>query len=97
MTWQASISDFWRWARPWLPPGRIGAGIGEGMIFASAIQSVARQPEAQGRIQTLMFLTFALVETLFIFGFVIFLILLGKLPECGPGLPDAGEVTPKRP
>lgn len=63
------------------PLAAIGAGIGEGMIFASAIQSVARQPEAQGRIQTLMFLTFALVETLFIFGFVIFLILLGKLPN----------------
>ncbi|MGI4790973.1 MAG: ATP synthase F0 subunit C [Janthinobacterium lividum] len=68
------------------PLAAIGAGIGEGMIFASAIQSVARQPEAQGRIQTLMFLTFALVETLFIFGFVIFLILLGKLP-------DANQVT----
>ena len=68
------------------PLAAIGAGIGEGMIFASAIQSVARQPEAQGRIQRLMFLTFALVETLFIFGFVIFLILLGKLP-------DAAQVT----
>ncbi len=62
------------------PLAAIGAGIGEGMIFASAIQSIARQPEAEGRVRTLMFLTFALVETLFIFGFVIFLILLGKLP-----------------
>jgi F-type H+-transporting ATPase subunit c len=65
------------------PLAAIGAGIGEGMIFAAAIQSIARQPEAQGRVQTLMFLTFALVETLFIFGFVIFLILLGKLPNAG--------------
>ena len=59
----------------------IGAGIGEGLVFFAAIQGVARQPEAEGRIRGLMFLCFGLVETLFIFGFVIFLMLLGKLPH----------------
>lgn len=66
------------------PLAAIGAGIGEGMIFGSAIQSIARQPEAQGRIQTLMFICFGLVETLFIFGFVIFIMLLVKLPTGSP-------------
>jgi F-type H+-transporting ATPase subunit c len=64
-----------------LAPGlaAIGAGIGEGLIFSSAIQGVARQPESEGRIRGLMFLCFGLVETLFIFGFVIFLLLFAKL------------------
>ncbi|MDR3709773.1 MAG: ATP synthase F0 subunit C [Capsulimonadaceae bacterium] len=63
------------------PLAAIGAGIGEGMIFSAAITGVARQPEAQGRIQTLMFITFALVEFLFILSFVIFLMMYGKLPS----------------
>jgi len=65
-----------------LAPGlaAIGAGIGEGLVFSAAITGVARQPESEGRIRGLMFLCFGLVETLFIFGFVIFLMLLGKLP-----------------
>jgi F-type H+-transporting ATPase subunit c len=66
-----------------LAPGlaAIGAGIGEGLVFSAAITGVARQPESEGRIRGLMFLCFGLVETLFIFGFVVFLILLGKLPH----------------
>jgi F-type H+-transporting ATPase subunit c len=63
------------------PLAAIGAGIGEGMIFAAAIQGVARQPEAQGRISNLMFLTFAIVESLFILSFVVFFMLLSKLPS----------------
>jgi|GEM_PF-545900 F-type H+-transporting ATPase subunit c len=65
-----------------LAPGlaAVGAGIGEGLIFSAAIQGVARQPESQSRIQTLMFICFGLVETLFIFGFVIFIMLFTKFP-----------------
>lgn len=42
--------------------GAIGAGIGDGIAGASLIQGVARQPEAQGQLQTLFFLTVGLVE-----------------------------------
>lgn len=63
-----------------VPLAAIGAGIGEGLIFSAAINGIARQPEAQGRIQTLMFLTFALVEFLVILSFVIFLMMRGLLP-----------------
>jgi len=35
--------------------GALGAGIGDGLVSASAVQSVARQPEAQGTIYTTMF------------------------------------------
>ena len=63
-----------------LPLAAVGVGIGEGMVFAAAIQGVARQPEAEGRIRNLMFVTFALVETLFIFTLVFFFGLKALLP-----------------
>lgn len=46
----------------------IGPGIGVGLIFAAYIQGVARQPEAQGRLQTIAFIGFALAEALAIIG-----------------------------
>lgn len=53
----------------------IGPGIGIGIVFGKAIEAVARQPEARGLVQPLMFLGFALVEALALFGFVLFFIL----------------------
>lgn len=64
-----------------LPLAAVGVGIGEGMVFAAAIQGVARQPEAEARIRNLMFVTFALVETLFIFTLVFFFGLKALLPS----------------
>ena len=43
-----------------LAGGAIGAGIGDGLAGSSYIQGVARQPEAQGRLQTIFFLTVGL-------------------------------------
>jgi F-type H+-transporting ATPase subunit c len=45
-----------------LAGGAIGAGIGDGLAGSSLISGVARQPEAQGRLQTIFFLTVGLVE-----------------------------------
>jgi F-type H+-transporting ATPase subunit c len=42
----------------------IGSGIGVGIIVGKTIESVARQPELQGRLQGLMFLGIALTEAL---------------------------------
>lgn len=53
----------------------IGPGIGIGIVFGKAIEAVARQPEAQGLVQPLMFLGFALAEALALFGFVLFFII----------------------
>jgi F-type H+-transporting ATPase subunit c len=36
--------------------GAIGAAIGDGLAGNATIQGVARQPEAQGRLQVIMFL-----------------------------------------
>ncbi len=45
--------------------GAIGAAIGDGLAGNATIQGVARQPEAQGRLQTIMFLIVGLVEAMY--------------------------------
>ncbi len=45
--------------------GAIGAAIGDGLAGSSTIQGVARQPEAQGRLMTIFFLTVGLVEAMY--------------------------------
>jgi F-type H+-transporting ATPase subunit c len=45
--------------------GAVGAAIGDGLAGSSLIGGVARQPEAQGRLQTLFFLTVGLVEAMY--------------------------------
>ncbi|MBO5437829.1 MAG: ATP synthase F0 subunit C [Thermoguttaceae bacterium] len=52
-----------------------GAGFGIGKIGGSAVESMARQPEAAGAIQTAMILAAALVEGATLFALVICLIL----------------------
>ena len=48
--------------------GAVGAGSGIGLIFASMIQSVARQPELRGELQGIMWLGFALTEAVVFYG-----------------------------
>jgi F-type H+-transporting ATPase subunit c len=48
----------------------IGPGIGIGLVFGHAIEAMARQPEASGRIQTYMWIGFALTEALALIGFI---------------------------
>ncbi len=49
----------------------IGAAIGIGRIGGSATESIARQPEAAGSIQTAMIITAALIEGVALFALVI--------------------------
>ena len=42
----------------------IGAGLGLGKIGSSAMEAIARQPEAAGKIQTAMIIIGALLEGL---------------------------------
>ena len=49
----------------------IGPGIGIGLIFGSTIQSIARQPEAAGRVTGLMWIGFALTESLALIGIAV--------------------------
>ena len=61
--------------------GAIGAGLGIGRIGGSAVESIARQPEASGSITTGMLLTAALIpaEELVASGFVFRLAEKGEL------------------
>ena len=52
----------------------IGAGVGIGMIGKSALESIARQPEAKGDIQSNMLIAAALIEGAALFAIVVALI-----------------------
>jgi len=52
--------------------GAIGPGIGVGLIWAAVINGTARQPEAQGKLQNIAWMTFVLTEVLALIGMVLF-------------------------
>jgi F-type H+-transporting ATPase subunit c len=52
----------------------IGAGLGIGRIGGSAMDAIARQPEAAGKIQTAMIIAAALIEGVALFAVVVALI-----------------------
>jgi F-type H+-transporting ATPase subunit c len=56
----------------------IGAGIGIGRLAGSALEGIARQPEASGNIRTTMLIAAALVEGVALFAEVICIILAFK-------------------
>jgi F-type H+-transporting ATPase subunit c len=49
----------------------IGAGLGIGLIGGRAMDAIARQPEAGGKIQTAMIISAALIEGVALFGVVV--------------------------
>ena len=59
--------------------GVAGAARGIGNIGGSAVEAIARQPEAKGSIGTNMIIAAALIEGFTFFALVIGLILMGKL------------------
>ena len=61
--------------------GAVGASIGDGLAGSQTIAGVARQPAAQGRLQTIMFLTVGLCEAAYFINLVfaaLFVFSLGK-------------------
>jgi F-type H+-transporting ATPase subunit c len=52
----------------------VGAGLGIGKIGASAVESMARQPESAGQIQTAMIIAAALIEGVTFFALIICLL-----------------------
>ncbi len=53
----------------------LGAGIGIGKIAANAMDGIARQPEAAGKIQTAMIISAALIEGVALLSAVVCLLL----------------------
>ncbi len=56
----------------------VGAGAGIGRLAASAMEGIARQPQAAGTIQTAMIIAAALIEGAALFGLVICILLAFK-------------------
>lgn len=56
----------------------IGAGVGFGRIGASALESMARQPETAGQVQTAMLIIAALLEGATFFGLIICILMALK-------------------
>jgi F-type H+-transporting ATPase subunit c len=55
----------------------IGAGWGLGKIGAAALESIARQPEVAGQIQTAMIIIAALLEGAVLFALILVFLLAG--------------------
>ncbi len=60
--------------------GAIGPGIGQGTAAGQAVEGIARQPEAEGKIRATLLLSLAFMEALTIYGLVVALILLFANP-----------------
>lgn len=56
--------------------GAVGSAIGEGLIAASALEAIGRNPEASSKILPTMFITMAIAESTAIYALVISLIIL---------------------
>jgi len=56
----------------------VGAGWGFGRIGAAALESMARQPEVAGRIQTAMIVIAALLEGATFFALIVCILMTGK-------------------
>ena len=54
----------------------IGAGVGIGIATSKAVDAIARQPEADGKIRTSLILGCALPEATAIYGFIIALLIV---------------------
>ena len=60
--------------------GAVGTGIGQGMAVKGAVEGVARNPGASGKILTTMMIGLAMIESLAIYALVICLIILFANP-----------------
>ena len=54
----------------------LGAGLGMGIATSKAVEAVVRQPEAQGKINSVLLLGLVLAESTAIYGFVVALLIM---------------------
>ncbi len=64
-----------------LPVAVLSAAMAQGRTASAAVDGIARQPEAAGRIQTAMIIGLALIESLVIYSLLMFFLLEGRLPK----------------
>ena len=56
-----------------------GGGLGQGRAAAAALEGIARNPEAAGKVMTPMIIALALIESLVIYALVIAFLLMNKI------------------
>ena len=61
-----------------------GGALGQGKAIAASVESIARQPEAGGRIFGAMILGLALIETLVIYIWVTTFVMMGNFVATAP-------------
>ena len=65
----------------------LGAGLGQGLLASKAMEGMARNPQAGGRIQIAMLLALAFPESLVLFGLVIaYMLVAAKVVGLGAGI-----------
>jgi len=60
--------------------GSFGTGLGQGLAIKSAVEGVARNPGASGKILTTMMIGLGMIESLAIYVFVVCMIILFAHP-----------------
>ncbi|HEX9779065.1 MAG TPA: ATP synthase F0 subunit C [Geopsychrobacteraceae bacterium] len=63
--------------------GSFGTGLGQGLAIKAAVEGVARNPGASGKILTTMMIGLAMIESLAIYVFVVAMIILFANPFTG--------------
>lgn len=64
-----------------LPIAVLSAAMGQSKAAAAALEGASRQPELQGKLQTMMILAMAFIESLVLFTLLVFIVLQGRLPS----------------
>ena len=57
----------------------LGTGLGIGLLAMAAVQGIARQPEAEGKIRSMAILAIAFIEAIARYTFVIAILLYLKI------------------
>jgi len=73
--------------------GSLGTGIGQGLAIKSAVEGVARNPGASGKILTTMMIGLAMIESLAIYALVVCLIILFANPFTAQVMQLAGSAA----
>jgi F-type H+-transporting ATPase subunit c len=68
----------------------VAGSVSQARAIVAALEATARQPEAGGRLFTLMILGLAFIESLVIYCLVISFVLWGKLPAAQDALRSLG-------
>jgi F-type H+-transporting ATPase subunit c len=73
--------------------GSFGTGLGQGLAVKSAVEGVARNPGASGKIMTIMLIGLAMIESLAIYVFVVAMIILFANPFTAQVMQLAGAAA----